>query len=80
MYGMRLAMLSLVVNPAEGLGEFEMGDLKTIYERCGPIMGRFVIEAIANVEEAPADDESAWEPSSFQEFSRFAIYGKDGAE
>ena len=42
---MHLAMLSLVVNPAEGLGEFEMGDLKAIYERCGPIMGRFVIEA-----------------------------------
>ena len=49
---MRLGMLSLVVNPAEGLGEFEMADLKGIYERCGPIMGRFVIEAIANAEEA----------------------------
>jgi purine nucleoside phosphorylase len=80
MYGMRLGMLSLVVNPAEGLGEFEMGDLKAIYERCGPIMGRFVIEALANVEEAEPEDESAWEPSSFQEFARFAIYGKDGAE
>jgi purine nucleoside phosphorylase len=77
MYGMRLAMLSLVVNPAEGLGEFEMGDLKAIYERCGPIMGRFVIEAIANTEETQAEDESVWEPSSFQEFSRFAVYGKD---
>jgi purine nucleoside phosphorylase len=79
MYGMRLGMLSLVVNPAEGLGEFDMGDLKVIYERCGPVMGRLVIEAIANADEAPAADESAWEPSSFQEFARFAVYGKDAA-
>jgi purine nucleoside phosphorylase len=80
MYGMRLAMLSLVVNPAEGLGEFEMGDLKAIYERCGPTMGRFVIETIANAEEAPEPEESAWEPSPFQEFARFAHYGKDAAD
>ena len=80
MYDMRLAMISLVVNPAEGLGEFEMGDLKEIYERCGPIMGRFVIEAIANADEAPTPETSAFEPSAFQEFARFAIYGKDAAD
>jgi purine nucleoside phosphorylase len=77
MYGMRLGMLSLVVNPAEGLGEFEMTDLQDIYVRCGPIMGRFVIEALANVAEAPEPDASISEPSSFQEFARFARYGKD---
>ena len=80
MYGMQLAMISLVVNPAEGLGEFEMGDLKEIYQRCGPIMGRFVIETIANVEEAPAPETSAFEPSTFQEFARFAVYGKDATD
>ena len=79
MYGMRLGMISLVVNPAEGLGEFEMGDLKAIYDRCGPIMGRFVIEAISNAEEAEPPETSAFEPSTFQEFSRFAVYGKDGS-
>jgi purine nucleoside phosphorylase len=84
MYGMRLGMLSLVVNPAEGLGEFEMGDLKAIYDRCGPAMGRFVIEAIANAEEVPATTVPAAEPSFFQEFARFARYrpahdGKDAA-
>lgn len=77
MYGMRLGMLSLVVNPAEGLGKFEMSDLKDIYERCGPLMGRFAIEAIANAappaEPGAADDE----PSSFQEFGRFAVYGSE---
>jgi 5'-methylthioadenosine phosphorylase len=77
MYGMRLGMLSLVVNPAEGLGEFEMTDLQDIYVRCGPTMGRFVIEALANVAEAPEPDASISEPSSFQELSRFARYGKD---
>jgi purine nucleoside phosphorylase len=79
MYGMRLGMLSLVVNPAEGLGEFEMTDLKGIYERCGPAMGCFVIEALANVEEAPESDTSHDEPSSFQEFSRFARYNGEDA-
>ena len=80
MYGMRLGMISLVVNPAEGLGEFEMSDLKAIYQRCGPVMGRFVIEAIANVEEAPDTTPSATEPSTFQEFARFAHYRKDDAD
>ncbi len=84
MYGMRLGMLSLVVNPAEGLGEFEMGDLKAIYDRCGPAMGRLVIEAIVSADEAPAATDEAAEPSFFQEFSRFAHYrsvsdGKDAA-
>jgi purine nucleoside phosphorylase len=77
MYGMRLGMISLVVNPAEGLGEFEMGDLKAIYRRCGPVMGRFVIESIASIEEVQEPAVSDAEPSSFQEFARFARYGKD---
>jgi purine nucleoside phosphorylase len=77
MYGMRLGMLSIVVNPAEGLGEFEMTDLMGIYQRCGPLMGRFVIEAIATVAEAPEPTEAADAPSSFQEFGRFARYGED---
>jgi purine nucleoside phosphorylase len=77
MYGMRLGMLSLVVNPAEGLGEFEMSDLKDIYERCGPTMARFVIEALANVAPVTERDRPADEPSSFQEFSRFAEYGSE---
>jgi len=80
MYDMRLGMLSIVVNPAEGLGEFDMGDLKSIYRRCGPAMGRFVIEAIANAEEASEADPVAAEPSSFQEFARFARYEKDAAD
>jgi purine nucleoside phosphorylase len=80
MYGMRLGMLSIVVNPAEGLGEFDMSDLKEIYRRCGPAMARLVIEAIANVEEAPESTTSATEPSSFQEFARFARYGKDAVD
>lgn len=74
MYGMRLGMLSLVVNPAEGLGDFEMTDLKDIYERCGPLMGRFVVEAIANAEPLTERDATGDEPSSFQEFARFAVY------
>jgi purine nucleoside phosphorylase len=80
MYGMRLGMLSLVVNPAEGLGEFEMSDLKGIYQRCGPIMARFVIEAIANAGDVEERASGAGESSSFQEFARFALYGKDVAD
>lgn len=77
---MCLAMLSIVVNPAEGLGEFEHEDLQAIYCRCGPVMARMVIEAIANAD--PTDpchcaDESGI--SSFQEFSRFARYGGEPA-
>lgn len=80
MYGMRLGMLSVVVNPAEGLGAFDMGDLKSIYRRCGPAMGRLVIEAIANAEEAPEAAPATAEPSSFQEFARFARYEKDAPD
>jgi 5'-methylthioadenosine phosphorylase len=80
MYGMRLGMLSIVVNPAEGLGEFDMGDLKAIYRRCGPAIGRFVIEAIANATEVQEPAPSADEPSSFQEFARFVHYRKDAAD
>lgn len=78
MYGMRLAMLSIVVNPAEGLGEFEMSDLKDIYRRCGPTMARFVIEALANADEAPAPSNEADEPSSFVEFAKHAQYDPRG--
>ncbi len=80
MYGMRLGMLSIVVNPAEGLGEFDMADLKEIYRRCGPAMARLVIEAIATVEEAPESATAVDEPSSFQEFARFARYGKEAID
>ncbi len=46
MYGMCLGILSIVVNPAEGLGEFEHADLRAIYRRCGPAMARIVLEAL----------------------------------
>ena len=47
MYRMCLGILSIVVNHAEGLGDFEHEDLRTIYRRCGPLMARMVIEAMA---------------------------------
>ena len=53
MYGMCLGILSIVVNPAEGLGEFEHGDLRSIYRRCGPAMARMVIEALADAAAEP---------------------------
>ena len=74
MYRMCLAVLSIVVNPAEGLGEFEVADLGAIYRRCGPAVARIVIEAIA----ASAADEGGCrcrQPaggSLFAEFARFA--------
>lgn len=75
MRGMCLAMLSIVVNPAEGLGEFEHGDLQAIYRRCGPAMARMVIEALANADTGEACHcAEREESSSFQEFARFARY------
>ena len=53
MYGMCLGMVSIVVNPAEGLGEFEHADLRTIYRRCGPAMARMVVEALADAADEP---------------------------
>jgi purine nucleoside phosphorylase len=82
MYGMCLGILSIVVNPAEGLGEFEHADLGTIYRRCGPAMARMVIEALAEIAAEPAgatgchcaDDRTG---SFFREFSPHARYGGD---
>jgi 5'-methylthioadenosine phosphorylase len=78
---MCLGMVSIVVNPAEGLGEFEHGDLHAIYRRCGPAIGRIVIEAIANV--GPEDTcrcAVVSQASAFREFARFARYGGDSAD
>jgi 5'-methylthioadenosine phosphorylase len=82
MYGMCLGILSIVVNPAEGLGEFEHGDLRAIYRRCGPAMARMVIEALADAAAEPdragdchcGDDRSG---SLFREFAPHARYGGD---
>jgi 5'-methylthioadenosine phosphorylase len=81
MYGMCLGIVSIVVNPAEGLGEFEHADLRAIYRRCGPIMGRIVIEALAEAAEPGpegicrcADGRGG---SLFREFSAHARYGGD---
>jgi purine nucleoside phosphorylase len=79
-HGMCLAILSIVVNPAEGLGEFEDTDLRGIYRRCGPVMARTVVEALAGAAAEPdepgrcrcAGDRP---PSLFQEFARHARYG-----
>lgn len=56
MYRMCLGILSIVVNPAEGLGEFEHTDLQAIYRRCGPAIARMVIETLAGL---PAEDGDA---------------------
>jgi 5'-methylthioadenosine phosphorylase len=81
MRGMCLGMLSIVVNPAEGLGEFEHADLQAIYRRCGPAMARMVIEALANADPGDAchcgDQE---EFSLFREFARFARYERRPAD
>ena len=80
---MCLAILSVVVNPAEGLGAFEVTDLRAIYRRCGPAIARIVIEAIAAAT-LPADDRchcaSASGPSLLREFARFARYQGDPAD
>lgn len=54
MYRMCLGILSIVVNPAEGLGEFEHEDLGSIYRKCGPVMARMVIEALAAAPGGPS--------------------------
>jgi purine nucleoside phosphorylase len=76
---MCLGILSIVVNPAEGLGDFEPGDLRAIYQRCGPTMARFVLEALAARAAAGPEtgachcaDESG--PSTLRAFGRFARY------
>jgi 5'-methylthioadenosine phosphorylase len=76
MYRMCLGILSIVVNPAEGLGEFEHADLRAIYRRCGPIMARIVIEAMAEAApgSAPCRCGDPYGPSLFQEFAPFATY------
>jgi purine nucleoside phosphorylase len=74
-YGMCLAILSIVVNPAEGLGEFEVGDLRGIYQRCGPAMARIVIEALGATGAASDGACHCAEGrgvSLFGEFARFA--------
>ena len=79
MYRMCLGILSIVVNPAEGLGEFEHADLRAIYRRCGPIVARMVIEAIANAQPGPGPDNPCHCADSgglslFQEFAPHARY------
>jgi 5'-methylthioadenosine phosphorylase len=74
MRAMCLAILSIVVNPAEGLGEFEHGDLHAIYRRCGPPMARFVMEAIANADSA--DGCRCGEVSELSIRSEFARYAR----
>jgi len=81
MYGMCLGIVSIVVNPAEGLGEVEHADLRSIYRRCGPAMSRIVIEALADAasEDSAAkchcrDDRTG---SLLREFAPHARYGGD---
>ena len=64
MYGMCLGILSIVVNPAEGLGEFEHADLRAIYRRCGPAMARIVIEALAEAAAEPDAPRAVTAPTS----------------
>jgi purine nucleoside phosphorylase len=75
-YGMCLGILSIVVNPAEGLGDFESADLRAIYRRCGPAVARIVIAALAADPATPAERPchcaEASGPSLFGEFARFA--------
>jgi len=78
---MCLRIVSIVVNPAEGLGEFEHADLRSIYRRCGPAMARIVIEALADAasEDSAAkrhcrDDRTG---SLLHEFAPHARYGGD---
>jgi 5'-methylthioadenosine phosphorylase len=82
MYRMCLGILSIVVNPAEGLGEFEHGDLRAIYLRCGPVMARMVLEALARIDEggpAACHCGDGGGASLFEEFGRFARYPARGA-
>jgi purine nucleoside phosphorylase len=82
MNGMCLGILSIVVNPAEGLGEFEDSDLRAIYGRCGPTMARIVIEALADAAavtvgsaRCPCADERRG--SLFTDYAPHARYGLD---
>jgi purine nucleoside phosphorylase len=78
-YGMCLAILSIVVNPAEGLGDFEVADLRAIYRRCGPAIARIVIDALAAAAPAAAAGSGHCTgergTSLFGEFARFARHG-----
>ena len=84
MYGMCLGILSIVVNPAEGLGAFEHADLRSIYRRCGPAIAQMVIETLADAAAEPDqaaachcnDDRSG---SLFREFAPHARYGGLGS-
>jgi purine nucleoside phosphorylase len=82
MYGMCLGILSIVVNPAEGLGEFEHTDLRAIYRRCGPPIAQVVIEALAEAGAEPGGDDPCHcsderSGSLFREFAPHARYGGD---
>ena len=82
MYGMCLGMVSIVVNPAEGLGEFEHADLRKIYRRCGPAVARLVIEALAEAADEPDSAASCHclaerSGSLLREFAPHARYGGD---
>ncbi len=77
MYGMCLAILSIVVTLAEGLGDFEAADLEAIYRRCGPAVARIVIDAIAAIaptgpDPRPCHCAPPGGGSLFAEFARFA--------
>lgn len=74
LYQMCFGMLSIVVNPAEGLGSFEHGDLQAIYRRCGPIMGRIMLEAIAASDGDECGCARLSTGTSFAEFSKHASY------
>jgi 5'-methylthioadenosine phosphorylase len=77
-YGMCLGILSIVVNRAEGLGEFEAGDLRLIYRRCGPVMARLVLDALADAaaDANPGGCRCGVErgPSLYEEFAPHARY------
>jgi purine nucleoside phosphorylase len=74
MYRMCLGIVSIVVNPAEGLGAFEHGDLQAIYERCGPSMARIVLEAIAAAEPEPATSPAACRCGETSDRSLFRLF------
>ncbi len=80
MYGMCLGILSIVVNPAEGLGDFEHADLRAIYRRCGPAIARMVVEAIAGTSARPGPGCRCGETSGlslFEEFGGLARYERE---
>ncbi|HSE95492.1 MAG TPA: hypothetical protein VLD61_06340, partial [Methylomirabilota bacterium] len=78
MYRMCLGILSIVVNPAEGLGEFEHADLRAIYERCGPPLARIVLEAMAEVRPDSGDSDPCRcaDDSGISLFGRFAPFAR----